>query len=75
MSYIFTFCFLLTQQIHFPLIYPVSFHSDRSYIHKFPQNIYFFAFWDKLLTLCTQKTSSEDGELIATYPAVEESRS
>lgn len=43
MSYIFTFCFLLTQQIHFPLIYPVSFHSDRSYIHKFPQNIYFFA--------------------------------
>lgn len=43
MSYIFIFCFLLTQLIYFPPMYHVRFHGDRSYVHRFPQNIYFFA--------------------------------
>lgn len=42
---------------------------------SFHKTFLFLPFWDKLLTLCTQETSSEDGELIATYLAVEESRS
>lgn len=38
----------------------------------FHKTFIFLPFWDKLPTFCTQKTSSEDGELIATYLAVEE---
>lgn len=73
--YTFIFCFNLTKLIYFPPIYHVNFDGKRSYTHKFPQNIYFLPFLDKLYTPRYKRHPGMMEEMITMYLAVEKYRS